>query len=284
MEFTVHDTLETMAAIVRAPISARRDLLGRMLAPLSAAVPYLGDLVAMHEQGGGFRLDADDERYLPALDRLRELGLKEHIETELQRAAGRLEHLKRPEHVQVVFVLGDPDDDYLRNVGGGYFGMGSTPGWIYLLAWPTEENAHKIAHCAVHELHHQVRYANVVWDPATVTVGEHIVAEGLAEAFVREVSGPEAMGPWSAMVTGRALEDAYAKTMADIDLEGMQHTPAYVLGDTAVRKFGGEPVGIPDMAGYGVGLRLVEAHLAATGMTVAASSGLPAAEILRASR
>ncbi|WP_425563948.1 hypothetical protein [Nonomuraea longicatena] len=38
------------------------------------------------------------------------------------------------------------------------------------------------------------------------------------------------------------------------------------------------------MAGYAVGLRLVDAHLAATGMTATESSGLPAADILKASR
>jgi uncharacterized protein YjaZ len=179
-----------------------------------------------------------------------------------------------------MLVLGNPDDDYLMRVAGGYYGMGSTPGWLYLVAWPTDEVVGRIAHCAVHEFHHQVRYANVEWDPQRVTVGEHIVAEGLAEAFVRELSGPSAMGPWSSMVTGEALERAYAMTMANIDLPGMRNTPAFVLGDTAATRFGGQPRGIPDMAGYGVGLRIVDRYLAATGLSVAASSVLPSAEIV----
>ncbi|MFI6297266.1 DUF2268 domain-containing protein [Nonomuraea sp. NPDC050790] len=284
MKFLVHDNLDAMAAILRAPLPERPDLLREMLEPIRAIIPFPGDIVDIHQQGGGFRVDAEDPRYLPAVERLVSIDLKGRIEKELERASAGLSHLKQPDLVRVMFVLGNPDNDHLMTTARGYYGMGGTPGWLYLLAWPTDENVERIAHCAVHELHHQIRYHNVEWNPATVTVGEHIVAEGLAEAFVRELSGPQAMGPWSAMVSGEPLEDAYRKIMADIDLQGMQNTPAYVLGDTATAKFGGEPRGIPDMAGYAVGLRLVEAHLAATGMSAAESSGLPAAEILRASR
>lgn len=157
--------------------------------------------------------------------------------------------IKGPQRVEVMLVLGNPDDAYLMGVTDGYFGMGSVPGWIYLLAWPTDEVVDRIAHCAMHEFHYQVRYSNVEWDPVSVTVGEHIVAEGLAEAFVRELSGPEAMGPWSSRVTGAAFDDAWAKTMANIDLPGMRNTPAFVLGDSAAVRFGGQPRGIADLAG-----------------------------------
>jgi uncharacterized protein YjaZ len=180
-----------------------------------------------------------------------------------------------------MFVLGNPDDEHLMKVSGGYYGMGGAPGWLYLLAWPDEEIIGRIAHLAVHEFHHNVRYTNVEWNPATVTVGEHVVAEGLAEAFVRELSGPEAMGPWSGMVWGEEYDRAYELIMADFELAGMQHTSAYVLGDSAMRLFGQEPRGIPDMSGYAVGLRLVEEHLEATGMTAAQATGLPVAELVR---
>ncbi|MFD6155353.1 DUF2268 domain-containing putative Zn-dependent protease [Nocardia sp. NPDC060256] len=33
------------------------------------------------------------------------------------------------------------------------------------------------------------RYSNVRWDPATVTVGEYVVSEGLADAFARHLYG-----------------------------------------------------------------------------------------------
>lgn len=180
------------------------------------------------------------------------------VRRELALASERLGGAKQPDLVKVMFMLGNPDHEHLMKIAGGYYGMGGGSEWLYLLAWPSEEVIGRIGALAVHEFHHLVRFANVVWDPVAVTVGEHVVAEGLAEAFVRELLGPEAMGPWSSMVTGPEYERAHELIMADFDLAGMQHTPAYVLGDSATRNFGGEPRGIPDMAGYAVGLNLVE--------------------------
>lgn len=281
MRFIIHDTVAAMAELLRQPLDRRPDALRELLAPIRSAIPMPGDIVGIHHQGGGFRVDADDPRYLDAVQRLAATDVLGQVERELTRAAAALSHLKQAETLQVMFVLGNPDDEHLMKVTGGYYGMGGAPGWLYLLAWPDEEIIGRIAHLAVHEFHHNVRYTNVEWNPATVTVGEHVVAEGLAEAFVRELSGPEAMGPWSGMVRGEEYDRAYELIMADFELAGMQHTSAYVLGDSAMRLFGQEPRGIPDMSGYAVGLRLVEEHLAATGMTAAQATGLPVAELVR---
>ncbi|MEV6151988.1 DUF2268 domain-containing putative Zn-dependent protease [Nonomuraea sp. NPDC052129] len=278
MEFIVQDTLTPMAELLEQPLQRRPDLLRELLAPIRQVIPVPGDIVDIHHQGSGFRVDAEDPRYLPALHAMMEADVLGQIERELHRAADRLSGLKLPDSLRVLFVLGDPGSEQLMKVTGGYYGMGSSPGLLYLLGWPSEEIIGRIAHCAVHEFHHQARYTNVPWHP---TVGEHVISEGLAEAFVRELSGVEAMGPWSSMVSGEELERAYEKIMADFDLEGMHLTSAYVLGDTTVARFGQEPRGIPDMAGYAVGLRLVDAHLAATGMTVAESTALPLSQLVR---
>lgn len=273
-----------MLAVLARPLDERQAALTEMLAPLYANVPMPGEPVDMHHQGGGFRVDRDDDRYAPALRRMVDEDVVGQISREIDRAWAALTDanpgFRGPDKLQVMFVLGDPDNDHLMKVAGGYYGMGGAPGWLYLIGWPSDEVIERIAHCAVHEFHHQVRYHNVEWNPMTVTVGEHIVAEGLAEAFVRELSGADAMGPWSSMVSGDALEAAYAKTIADAQLAGMQHTSAYVLGDSTALRFGQQPRGIPDMAGYAVGLRIVDAHLAATGLTVAQSTVLPGAQIL----
>ncbi|WP_344973323.1 DUF2268 domain-containing protein [Streptosporangium fragile] len=286
MEIIVHDTPRTMLELAGLPLERRPQALRDMLTPMREAIPVPGDLVDLHHSGGGFRVDRDDDRYLPALRRLVEEDVHGRIEDALGAAWKRLGEavpgIKGPERLQVMFVLGNPDDEYLMTTTGGYYGMGGSPGWLYLIGWPSDEVIGRIAHCAVHEFHHQVRYCNVEWNPMTVTVGEHIVAEGLAEAFVRELSGAEAMGPWSGMVTGPELERAYARITADIDRAGMMYTSAYVLGDGAARRFGQEPIGVPDMGGYGVGLRIVDAYLAASGLTVAESTVLPSAAILTA--
>jgi len=281
MEIVVH---QNIGEILASPLAQRPEALRRVLGPLYQLVPIQGDPVDLHHMGGGFRVDADFSGYQTMLEKIVAQDVPAQIEHQLRRAWQRFTDavpgIQGPQRLEVMLMLGNPDDDYLMRVVGGYYGMGATPGWLYLLAWPTDDVIGRIAHCAVHEFHHQVRYSNVEWNPATVTVGEHIVAEGLAEAFVRELSGPEAMGPWSSQVTGAAFDDAWAKTMANIDLPGMRHTPAFVLGDTAAARFGGEPRGIADMAGYAVGLRIVDNHLAATGLTAAGSSVLPSAEII----
>jgi uncharacterized protein YjaZ len=281
MEFIIHDTLTAMADLLERPLDLRPDALREILTPMRSAIPMPGDIVDIHHQGGGFRVDADDPRYLPAVRAMIDADVLGQVERELTRASQALKDAVQAESLQVMFMLGNPDDEHLMKIGGGYYGMGGSPGWLYLLAWPSPEVIGRIAHCAVHEFHHNVRFTNVEWNPVTVTVGEHVVAEGLAEAFVRELSGPGAMGPWSKMVTGADFDLAYERIMADFDLAGMRHTSAYVLGDSAMRKFGQEPRGIPDMAGYAVGLRLVDEHLAATGMTVAESTTLPVSQIVQ---
>ncbi|SHF59549.1 DUF2268 domain-containing protein [Streptoalloteichus hindustanus] len=287
MKIVVHDTASATLDLLRRPVAERADALREMLSPLESAMAVMGDvdLVQMHTtMGSGFRIDQDDPRYASALHQMRDAGVWRRIEETLSAAAARLTAVPDARHaetVHVVLVLGNPDDDHLTVRSEGYFGMGGFPGAIQLVMWPTETSLEKIGYCAAHELHHNVRYANVVWNPATVTVGEHVVAEGLAEAFVRELAGEQAVGPWSQRLTGAELDRAYDRITADIDLAGMHNLLPYVMGDATARHMGQEPVGLPDFAGYAVGLRIVDAHLAATGLTAAQSVALPAREILR---
>ncbi|GGX88446.1 DUF2268 domain-containing protein [Streptomyces hiroshimensis] len=287
MKIVVHDTASAMIDLLQRPLEERPDALRDMLSPLqSVLAPVMGevDLVEMHRQSSGFRLEHDDPRYLPAVRRMQEAGVWTRIEDTLasawERISGAVPGIKHAETVHVVVVLGNPDDEQLMGGSAGYFGVGGIPGAIQLIVWPTDTSLEKIGYGAAHELHHNVRYANVTWNPMTVTVGEHVVAEGLAEAFVRELAGEQALGPWSQALTGAGLDSAYAKITDDIDVAGMQNLAAYVLGDATAQRMGQEPVGLPDYAGYGVGLRIVDAHLTASGLTAARSTALPVREIL----
>ncbi|WP_432862015.1 DUF2268 domain-containing protein [Microbispora rosea] len=285
MEIIVHDTATAMADLLAAPLAERPAALTRMLRPMWDAVPWMpvADVVGMHHQGSGFRVDRDDERYLPALRRMRDAGVWEQVRDALtaawkhQREA--VPGIRHPETLQVYVVLGDPDAEHLVRRNHGYLGM-SGKGLVYLLVWPTEENLGRLGHCAVHELSHNIRYSNVVWDPAAVTLGEQVVSEGLAEAFVRERYGPEGLGPWSTSLEGPALDTAYATITGAVNLTGMHNFTAYVHGDATAELMGQPPVGLPDHAGYPVGLRIVDAHLAASGLTAAESTTVPVEAIL----
>ncbi|GAA4888790.1 hypothetical protein GCM10023237_02670 [Streptomyces coeruleoprunus] len=275
-----------MLDLLERPREERPDALREMLSPLRGPLSVMGDvdLVGMHQQGSGFRLDREDPRYVPALRRMRDAGVWERVEDSLaaawERIRGAAPGVEHAETVHVVLVLGDPDDEHLTVRSSGYLGSGGIPGAVHLLMWPTDTSLEKIGHAAAHELHHNVRYANVVWNPMTVTVGEHVVAEGLAEAFVRELAGEQAMGPWSKALSGAELDRAYEKIVAAIDVAGMQNLTGYVLGDATARRIGQPTFGLPDFAGYAAGLRIVDAHLAASGLTAAQSIALPAHEIL----
>ncbi|MFE1171354.1 DUF2268 domain-containing protein [Streptomyces sp. NPDC058773] len=286
MKIVVHDTASAMLDLLQRPLDERPDALREILSPLRSAMSPMGDVdpVQMHQQGSGFRLDRDDPRYVPALRRMQDAGVWERIEETLTTAWERIgaaaPGIRHADTVHVVLVLGNPDDEHLMGRSAGYFGMGGFPGAIHLTMWPTEHSLQKIVCGAAHELHHNVRYANVVWNPTAVTVGEYVVAEGLAEAFVRELVGEQGMGHWSKALTGAPLDRAYEKITADIDVAGMQNLTAYVLGDATAQLMGQQPVGLPDFAGYAVGLRIVDAHLSASGLSAAESTALPAREIL----
>ncbi|WP_344639064.1 DUF2268 domain-containing protein [Kitasatospora cystarginea] len=286
MRIVVHDTASAMLDLLQRPVEERPDALREILSPLQSVMSAASgiDLVRMHQVGSGFRVDREDARYLPALRQLQDAGVWNRIEESLagawERISGAVPGVRHAETVHVVVALGDPDDEHLTVRSSGYLGMGGFPGAIYLLVWPTGTSLELIGHGAAHELHHNVRYANVAWNPMTVTVGEQVVAEGLAEAFVRELAGEQAMGPWSKALTGTELDSVYERITARIDVVGMQNLTAYVLGDATAQRMGQQPVGMPDFAGYAVGLRIVDAHLATSGLTAAQSIALPAHEIL----
>ncbi|MET9657216.1 DUF2268 domain-containing putative Zn-dependent protease [Streptomyces sp. NPDC006510] len=286
MKIVVHDTASAMADLFRRPLAERPDALRELLGPLQSVMSTVGDVdtFRMHTMGSGFRIDREDPRYLTALGQLRDAEVWDRIEDSLaaawQRLSGAVPGIRNAGTVHVVLVLGNPDDDLLTVRNAGYLGMGGIPGAIQLTIWPTATSLAKIGHAAAHELHHNVRYANVVWNPVTVTVGEQVVAEGLAEAFVRELAGERAMGPWATALSGAELDDVYEKVTAGIDVAGMQNLPAYVYGDATAQRMGCRPVGLPDFAGYAAGLRIVDAHLAASGLTAAQSTALPTHDIL----
>ena len=87
--------------------------------------------------------------------------------------------------ITVLVVLGDPGDAHFMGPNLGMTANGGVSGYVFLNFWPYPENLARLEATAVHELSHNLRYSSggVVWDPATVTVGEHVVSEGLADAF-----------------------------------------------------------------------------------------------------
>ncbi|MEU0490100.1 DUF2268 domain-containing putative Zn-dependent protease [Nocardiopsis sp. NPDC006139] len=276
MEITVVDTRTGMERVLRAPAEDRPGLLAEMLEPVRGMyrfAPVEVDLVDVHLRGMGFPLDRDEERCLAALEDLARADAWNRIGAAMERGAARLAEAVpglEPHDVTVLLTLGDPGDAHFTDTVLGVAGFGGIWGYITITLWPFRENLERLETTAVHELHHNLRYApgGVVWDPATVTVGEHVVGEGLADAFARELYGDD-LGRTRIAVPHLRDEAVFDKVVSGLGVTGMENFTAWVHGDESARRFGTAPVGLPAGAGYAVGNRLVDAYLAATGRTAA---------------
>jgi uncharacterized protein YjaZ len=286
MTITILDTATGMRDVLAAPASERTERLRSMLEPVSDMYRYFPgevDLVAMHAMSFGFPVDRSREQVLDALDRLVAADAWGRIARALDAAAAvqlaAVPTLVVPE-IAVLLVLGDPDDTYFMEPIRGFSGNGSATGFLSLTLWPTEENLARLEAAAVHELQHNLRYApgGVIWDPATVVVGEQVISEGLADAFARQLYGHAGYTP----IGVPHLDDdtVFDKVVSGLGVSGMQHFVSWVHGDDAARRFGGEPVGLPTGAGYAAGNRLVDAYLSATGSTAAEALRVPSATII----
>ncbi|CAM3387288.1 DUF2268 domain-containing protein [Tsukamurella hominis] len=287
MKITVLDTYAAMRAILCAPEEKRAALLEEMWRPVAGMYRYFPgpvDLVAMHAASSGFPLDRDTDACLAAVERLRAADAWGRIERALGHAADRLaDALRRVDlpELTVLLVVGDPGDRIYLDEALGLTANGGVTGYLYLNVWPSPENLDRLEAMAVHEFDHNVRYApgGVVWDPATVTVGEQIVSEGLADALARELYGEE-LGPARIGVPHRHDDALYATVVDNLGVTGMQNFASWVLGDAIAGRFGAPPIGVPTGAGYAVGNRLVDAYLAATGRTASEAVHADAREII----
>ncbi|MGW5684086.1 DUF2268 domain-containing protein [Nonomuraea sp. NPDC003754] len=287
MSITVLDTYSAMRRILLAPVADRVDLLRSMLEPTRGMYRYHPDevdLVAMHLEASGFPIDRDEERCLDALETLAAAGAWERMRRALDDALAVLLEatpgLGAPD-ITVLFVLGDPGDEHFMGPCQGVTGFGGISGHIVITLWPFPENVERLEATAVHELHHNLRFGpgGVVWDPMTVTVGDHIVSEGLADAFARQLYGDE-LGPTRIGVPHLHDDEIFGKVLTGLDVTGMQNFTAWVHGDPSAERFGLTPVGLPMGAGYAAGNRLVDTYLAATGQTAAQALHADSSEII----
>ncbi|MEW2356558.1 DUF2268 domain-containing putative Zn-dependent protease [Spirillospora sp. NPDC029432] len=289
MPINVLDTYSAMRGILRAPSADRPDLLRSMLEANKGMYRYQPgeiDLVDAHLQTSGFPIDRDEERCLEALETLAAARAWERMQRALDDALAVLLEatpgLEAPD-ITVLFVLGDPGDEHFMGPCKGLTGFGGISGNIAITLWPYPENVERLEATAVHELHHNLRWSpgGVVWDPMTVTLGEHIVGEGLADAFARQLYGDE-LGYARIGVPHLHDDEVFEKVLTGLDVTGMQNFTAWVHGDPSAERFGLTPVGLPMGAGYAAGNRLVDTYLAATGQTAAQALHADRSEIIAA--
>jgi uncharacterized protein YjaZ len=282
MEIVVHEDAAALARLFKLPVSKRLGALAEMRGVSEFDEPAMKRLRQIHEEGDGFRVGVDDPRFSAALARLVEADAWGQLKRELDRAweyqRAVLPGIHHAESVDVVLTLGNPDDPVFIESTRGYYGMGSTPGSIWMVAWPTDYNVSRIGACAVHELAHNLRTPNV---EGHFDLVEWVIHEGLAEVFTVELCGADSTGGWYSSVTGKALDQAWEKVTAAFGTgRSFPDWTPYVLGDEVAGRMGLRPVGVPHMGGYAVGRLIVERYLAATGLKAAQAIVRPNAEIL----
>ena len=282
MEIVVHDDAPALAKLFKLPVSKRLGALAAMRGISEFDETAMKQLRQIHERGDGFRVGVDDARYPAALARLVEADAWGQLKGDLARAweyqQSVLPGIHHAETVDVVLTLGNPDDPVFIEKTLGYYGMGSIPGSIWMVAWPTDYNVTRIGACGVHELAHNIRTPNVA---GHFDLAEWVIHEGLAEVFTVEVCGTDSTGAWYAPVTGKVLDATWDKvTSAFGSGHSFPEWTPYVLGDEVAGRMGLRPVGVPHMGGYAVGRAIVERYLAATGLKAAQAIVRPTAEIL----
>ena len=282
IEIDVRDDAAAMTRLFALPGPARMDALASMRGISAFDEEPMKLLKQIHEQGDGFRVNVEDARYPAALQRLIQADAWGQLRRELARAweyqRSVLPGIRHPDRVEVVLTLGNPDEPIFMERTLGYYGMGATPGRIWLVAWPTDYNVTRIGACGVHELAHNLRTPNV---ETQFNLAEWVVQEGLAEVFTTEVCGAGSTGAWYAGLTGAALDETFEKVTGAFGTgSSFADWTGYVLGDDVAGRMGRRPMGIPHMGGYAVGRRIVERYLEKAGLKAAQAIVRPTAEIL----
>lgn len=185
----------------------------------------------------------------------------------------------RLDTVTAALVLGD--QARANPLDRGYTGFGGIPGYVFVVCSDLNDYIlPRLDGAAAHELHHNVRFTLFPFIPHMVTVGEYIVAEGLAEAFAAELFGEGVVGYYVTDFPEAELAAATRAVGAALDRTGFDTVRAYIFGDTITTRMGGPAAGVPDFAGYALGYRAVRVYLRRTGKTVAEATLVPAAEII----
>lgn len=290
MTITVMDSATGMRRVVGAPPSERADRLRDLWEPMRGMYFFASsgvDLAMVHQQNFGFPTGTDaapPAAVLAGLDALEAADAWTRIGTGLADGAAAIQsdcpEVALPD-IRALLVLGDPMNAHFMDEIGGLSGFGGISGYIAITVWPHPVVLERLEAIAAHELHHNLRYSpgGVVWDPATVTVGEHVIAEGLADVFAAELYGDRGYTHFVSADT-RADDDVLAKVASGLGVTGMSDFAAWVLGDASATLFGRRPVGLPTGAGYAAGARLVRASLDETGTTAASNVRTPACDIL----
>lgn len=186
-------------------------------------------------------------------------------------------------HIQAgIFLL---DKTKMNPADRGYTGVGGNPGYVMQLYGESNEyNMARIQATLAHEIHHNIRVSLFPWsNPMELTVAEHVLMEGMAEAFATELYGEDKVGYYVTDTRAEDIPRAREIIKQGLGVKGFMKTRAYLYGDRTAQ-FGGEKIGMPDNAGFTIGYYAVKSYLKETGKSIVEATFAPAMEIARESK
>lgn len=246
--------------------------------------PGLDPAIAAAQAMGFYNPSEDPEAGVRAIQEFERAGTWAACVRAIEEGLQRLDpatHGIPIEPVQFTMVLGSLR--ILRIDYGAYTGFQS-PGIALVMGWPNPVGNPRLPVAAAHELNHIVRFQFEPWTPTT-TVGQYMIAEGLAEAFGVETVGDENLvGPYSSALSSEQIEAIKPRFKEALEVTGFNVLRGYIFGDWAAEQFGYPKQGLPDYAGYTLGYEAVQTFKRRTGKTAAEATYLPWQQIVEESQ
>ena len=176
-------------------------------------------------------------------------------------------------------LLAEPSNPYTI-LNKGYCGDGGIPGYILTWLVPSKHTIDRLPVCFAHEVNHNVRFQFIQWKNS-ITLGEMMVSEGLAENFATSLYGEDQAGPWITETDMETLCNHIKPIIRKgLSVQGLENLNAYLYGDEIAALQNYPEVGLPYCAGYACGYHLVKHYLRKTGKDIVEATLLPANEIL----
>lgn len=294
MEFDVEDTLSIYERIAaeQSPEKKREIFKNELITPYGGMLKLWGGMMGTDDplkmlEGWAFVMpEAINENTIEPFKKLEDRGawdLSRKTLGEVQALfEGRWDQISLG-HVQAgIFLL---DKAKMNPVDRGYTGFGGTPGYVMQLYGEANDyNLSRIQAVLAHEIHHNIRLSLFPWrNPMELTVAEHVIMEGMAEAFATELYGDDKVGYYVTDVREEDIPNAKAVIKDALGVKGFNKTRLYLYGDR-VAEYGGEKPGLPYDAGFAIGYHAVKSYLKNTGKSIVEATFAPAMEIARDSK
>ncbi len=290
MNFNIVDTQQLYSRLLAEPDAALREKIMReeMLAPFSGVFQVfsgadpLQQLTQWHMIGPGDFANEHRDSVRNLLDQLAGVDAWDKTRqtlADVQRVFAP--YADRIPLEAVAFGLFLADFSQTKSADRGYTGFGGLPGWVMVIYGEVNDyTSARIQGATAHEMLHNLHFSVQPFNPMTVTVGEYIIAEGLAESFAAELYGEDVLGYYVTDFDTAQLELSRQIIGEGLHRTGFDVVRGYIFGDSIAEQWGFPKPGIPDFAGYAIGYRIVQQYLKKTGKSVAETIFVPAHDII----